>query len=186
MALKPYSGSPRTPWPTAFSGAHLNDTYFTAEGCRRAAAALVTERLGVSEQLAEMVGLAYAPIFQKPRPRGDLFYELKARQRSCGPLLFVCRTHAELDHAARKALGIYFGLAVAYGDGWYSDLFSRALEGDVTPAEAPPFYRRIQPRYHLHRLGRGLRHLRYEIGARYEALVRRQLRRDDWSQPPTA
>lgn len=158
------------------SGAHMNDTYLTAEGCRHFAAALAQERLGADEALASTVALAYSPIHKRPRPRGDLYYELKTRQRSNGPLLFRCHTCAELEIAARKALGVYFGLAVAYDDRWYADLFSRALEGDPTPAKVPPFYRRIQLRYQLGRARRGLRGSAYVLGQRVGAVARRARR----------
>ena len=154
----------------------MNDTYLTAEGCRHFAAALAQERLGADEALASTVALAYSPIHKRPRPRGDLYYELKTRQRSNGPLLFRCQTCAELELAARKALGVYFGLAVAYDDRWYADLFSRALEGDPTPAKVPAFYRRIQLRYQLGRARRGLRGSAYVLGQRVGAVARRARR----------
>ncbi len=73
VPLRAYTGSTRVPWPTAMSGAHMNDTYLTAEGCRHFAAALAQERLGADEALASTVALAYSPIHKRPRPRGDLY-----------------------------------------------------------------------------------------------------------------
>ena len=174
MALRGHTGSTRTAWPTALSGVHLNDTYFTEDGCRRAAAALARERLG-AESSSPRWSRSHTPRSKEASGRA-------ATSRAEGAAAIERHASLRVPHplgaGARDAEGA--GRLLRTGRRLWRRLVQRPLQprarGQHDAGESAPFHRRTELRYQLSRLDRGLRGAAYELGQRLGVVTRRLCR----------